>query len=238
MRQRSSATFNVGCAFAVLSAAALAYAITSRPAAQERGPETAANTLRADTVVIRSESEHNAAAMKLRAAEESAAADRALFIPAPTYMTPSYRQAAVEARPAPVVAAAVPMPTRRPAQVQLASIATKPAIPAHSLARPDAVLNDAQIASIKRRLNLTPEQERMWPSVEAALRNLSYAKANPQRGGHDAAQAVASIDPAGADVQNLKTAAMPLIMSFSDDQMRELQDITRVAGLDKLVSKF
>jgi hypothetical protein len=39
-------------------------------------------------------------------------------------------------------------------------------------------------------------------------------------------------------VQNLKTAAFPLIMSFSDDQMRELKDITRVAGLDKLVSNF
>jgi hypothetical protein len=237
MRQRSSATFNFACnfacAFAVFSAAALVYGIASRPAAQERAPETA-SSVHAQTVAVRSESERNVAALKLRAAEESAAADRALFIPVPTYQ----QVAAAEARPVPVVAAAVPPPARRPAPVQLASIAAKPAIPAHSITRPGAVLNDAQIANIKRRLSLTPDQERMWPSVEAALRNLSYAKASPQRGGHDAAQAVASIDPAGADVQNLKSAAMPLIMSFSGDQMRELQSISRVAGLDKLVPNF
>jgi hypothetical protein len=233
MRQRSSATFNFACnfacAFAVFSAAALVYGIASRPAAQERAPETA-SSVHAQTVVVRSASERNVAALKLRAAEESAAADRALFVPAPTYP-----QMAAQAHPAPVVAAAVP--ARRPAPVQLASIAAKPAIPAHSLTRPGAVLNDAQIANIRRRLNLTPDQERMWPSVEAALRNLSYAKASP-RHGHDAAQAVASIDPAGADVQNLKSAAMPLIMSFTGDQMRELQSISRVAGLDKLVPNF
>jgi hypothetical protein len=233
MRQRSSATFNFACAFAVMSAAALAYGIASRPAARERAPEVAASAVPAETVVVRSETARNAAAIKLRAAEESAAADRALFIPAPTYA-----QVAVQARPAPVLAAA-PVPPRRPApQVHLASVAAKPAVPARSLTRPGAVLNDAQIINIKRRLNLTPEQERMWPSVEVALRNLSYAKGTPQRGGHDAAQAVASIDPAGTDVQNLKTAAMPLIMSFNDDQMRELQSISRVAGLDKLVPNF
>ena len=116
--------------------------------------------------------------------------------------------------------------------MHLASVGAKPVVPARSLTRPGAVLNDAQIASIKRRLNLTPDQERMWPSVEVALRNLTYKK------GHDAAQAVASIDPASPDVQNLKSAAMPLVMSFSGDQMRELQSISRVAGLDKLVPNF
>jgi hypothetical protein len=236
MRQRSSATFHFGCALAVIGAAALAYGISSRPAAHERAPE-AANSGAAETVVIRSDTERAMMAMKLRVAEDTAAADRALFIPALTYVAPSHQQAAAEARSAPIVAAAAPMPPRRPApQMQLASIAAKPAIPAHSLTRPGAVLNDAQISSIKRRLNLTPEQERMWPSVEAALRNLSYAKA--QHGGRDAAQAVASIDPNSADVQNLKSAAMPLVMSFSGDQMRELQSISRVAGLDKLVPNF
>ena len=234
MRQRSSATFNFACTFAAISAAALAYGIASRPAARERAPVVTASAAPAETVVVRSDTERNMAAMKLRASEESAAADRALFIPAPTYAATAPARPATVAAAAPIVAAA-PVPPRRPApQVHLASVAAKPVVPARSLTRPGAVLNDAQIASIKRRLNLTPDQERMWPSVEAALRNLSYAK----KGGHDAAQAVASIDPAGADVQNLKSAAMPLIMSFSDDQMRELQSISRVAGLDKLVPNF
>jgi len=234
MRQRSSATFNFACTFAVISAAALAYGIASRPAARERAPVVTASTAPAETVVVRSDTGRNTAAMKLRAFEESAAADRALFIPAPTYAVAAPARPATVAAAAPIVAAA-PVPPRRPApQVHLASVAAKPVVPARSLTRPGAVLNDAQIASIKRRLNLTPDQERMWPSVEVALRNLSYAK----KGGRDAAQAVASIDPAGADVQNLKSAAMPLIMSFSDDQMRELQSISRVAGLDKLVPNF
>jgi hypothetical protein len=234
MRQRSSATFNFACAFAVMSAAALAYGIASRPAAHERPPVFAAGATPAETVVVRSDTDRNTAAMKLRFAEESAAADRALFIAAPTYAVSAPTRVATVAAVAPSVAAAS-MPSPRPApQVHLASIAAKPVVPARSLTRPGAVLNDAQIANIKRRLNLTPDQERMWPSVEAALRNLSYAK----KGGHEAAHAVASIDPASSDVQNLKSAAMPLIMSFSGDQMRELQSISRVAGLDKLVPNF
>lgn len=238
MRERSSVTFNLACAFAVMSTAALAYGIASRSAARERAPESA---VRAETIVVRSDKDRNVAALKLRVAEESAAADRALFIAQPTYPQlagqPQAAPVVAQAHPAPVVAS---VPVRRPAQVHLASIAAKPAVPAHSLTRPGAVLNDAQIASMKRRLNLTPEQERMWPSVEAALRNLSYAKngQGPQHGARDAVQAVASIDPNGADVQNLKSAAIPLIMSFSDDQMRELQSISRVAGLEKLVPNF
>jgi hypothetical protein len=232
MRQRSSATFNFACTFAVMSAAALAYGIASRPAAQERPPVFAASTTPAESVVVRSDTDRNAAAIKLRLAEESAAADRALFIPAPTYAIAVPTRTATVAAAAPIVAAA---PPPRPApQVHLASVGAKPVVPARSLTRPGAVLNDAQIASIKRRLNLTPDQERMWPSVEVALRNLTYAKKGP----HDAAQAVASIDPASPDVQNLKSAAMPLVMSFSSDQMRELQSISRVAGLDKLVPNF
>ena len=232
MRQRSSATFNFACAFAVISAAALAYGIASRPSAHERLPTGVASSAPAETVVVRSDNDRNAAAMKLRAAaEEIAAADRALFIPAPTYAgaAPAYARIAAAA---PIVAATPAAPPRPAPQVHLASVAAKPVVPARSLTRPGAVLNDAQIASIKRRLNLTPDQERMWPSVEVALRNLTYKK------GHDAAHAVASIDPASPDVQNLKSAAMPLVMSFSGDQMRELQSISRVAGLDKLVPNF
>src|SRR5208282_2211813 len=66
------------------------------------------------------------------------------------------------------------------------------------------VLNDAQIASIKGRLHLTPDQERMWPSVEAALRGIAYAKARDanQRG---AAAVAASLDPDSVEVQGLKS---------------------------------
>ena len=103
--------------------------------------------------------------------------------------------------------------------------------------RPGFVLNDAQIASIKGRLHLTPDQERMWPSVEAALRSIAYAKARDanQRG---AAVVVASLDPDSAEVQDLKSAAFPLILSFSDEQKNEVRSLAHVMGLDRLASEF
>jgi hypothetical protein len=102
--------------------------------------------------------------------------------------------------------------------------------------RPDAVFNDAQIATIKQRLKLTPDQQRMWPAVEVALRNLSYPKGTHKPGVE--VTRVAAIDPGSSDVQNLSSAAFPLVMSFNDDQKRELRNLAHVAGLEGLVPKF
>jgi hypothetical protein len=103
-----------------------------------------------------------------------------------------------------------------------------------------SVLNDAQIASIKERLSLTPDQQRMWPAVEVALRKLAYAKrdqglrrSGARRGGH--ARNLAAIDPGSDDIKHLKSAAVPLIMSFSGDQERQLRALAQIAGLDKLI---
>ena len=101
------------------------------------------------------------------------------------------------------------------------------------------VLNDAQIASIKTRLHLSPDQEQMWPAVEAALRNIAYAKGRDGRrhSGADTAD-VAALDPYGPEVQGLKSAAFPLIMSFSDEQRSEVRSLAHVMGLDQLASQF
>jgi hypothetical protein len=105
--------------------------------------------------------------------------------------------------------------------------------------RPGFVLNDAQIASIKTRLHLSPDQEQMWPAVEAALRNIAYAKGRDGRrhNGADTAE-VASLDPYGPEVQGLKSAAVPLIMSFSDEQRSEVRSLAHVMGLDQLASQL
>jgi hypothetical protein len=124
-----------------------------------------------------------------------------------------------------------PAPTTRPAPV-------KPAVAARRTSeRPGFILNDAQIASIKDRLRLTPGQEEMWPAVEAALRNLAYARARDahQRGAPAAGVQVASADP---DVQDLKSAAIPLIMSFNAEQKDEVRSLAHVMGLDQLASQF
>jgi hypothetical protein len=96
------------------------------------------------------------------------------------------------------------------------------------------VLDDAQIASIKARLHLTPDQEQMWPAVEAALRNIAYKRTQLAREG--GAANVQSLDPNA--IQGLKTAAVPLIMSFNEEQKEEVRNLAHVMGLDQLASQF
>ena len=105
--------------------------------------------------------------------------------------------------------------------------------------RPGFVLNDSQIASIKARLHLTMDQERMWPAVEAALRNVAYVRAQAAARRHGAPAATtqtASTD--SVEVQGLKSAALPLLMSFSDEQKDEVRSLAHVMGLDQLASQL
>ena len=120
---------------------------------------------------------------------------------------------------------ASPAPEARPAERRASLVPTaKP--------KPDNhVLNDAQIASIKARLKLTPDQQRYWPGVEAALRGIAY-KINKSGG------KLAAIDADGAEVQQLKNAAIPLIMMFSEQQKNEVRQLVQVMGLQRLAAQF
>ncbi len=108
---------------------------------------------------------------------------------------------------------------------------------ARTAAKRTYVLNDAQIAQIRSRLHLSPDQEQMWPAVEAALRTIAYSRAHGHRGGATSAE-VAALDPYGPEVQGLKSAAFPLVMSFSDEQRGEVRTIVHVMGLDQLASQL
>ncbi len=91
------------------------------------------------------------------------------------------------------------------------------------------VLDDAQIASIKQRLHMTPEQDRMWPAVAVALRKIAIAgEREARRDGQTAA-----VDPNGAEIQDLKYAAIPLLMSFDDEQKDEVRNLAHAMGLDR-----
>jgi hypothetical protein len=183
------------------------------------------------------------------AGEATARADRGdigvLFNPLPTYPTTVAPPEA--ATPAPAVELASLTQAAPPSQAQLTAAANKLAIAAahpHPTVntRPGAVLSDGQIANIKQRLKLTPDQQQMWPAVEVALRNLNYGKkadgAHKNAGSQDATRRVATLDTDSDEVQHLTSAAFPLIMSFSDDQKRELHVLAHVAGLEQLVPKF
>ncbi len=105
----------------------------------------------------------------------------------------------------------------------------KPAASIGSVQRRNAVLSESQIASIKRRLNLTPDQERYWPAVAAELRKMEYKRDHTQ---------TAAVDMSKVNVEGLKSAGYPLVMSFNDDQRRELKSLAHLMGLESVVSNF
>ena len=134
---------------------------------------------------------------------------------------------------APAVAAPPPAPPTVAAKPQT------PAAPARYVSsRPGSVLNYAQIASIKKRLNLTPDQEPFWPAVEMALRNISYSKTKEVKVASAGSGPMAYVDTNSSEVQQLKYAAIPLIMRLNDDQKREVKSMAYVMGLESMASGF
>ena len=159
-----------------------------------------------------------------------------LFDPTPVYALASAETQPV-ALPSSVLAYADPSASSTAEHTQQAEqTVTRPAerraAPPPRPAKPNNhVLNDAQIASIKTRLKLTPDQQRYWPAVEAALRGIAY-KVNKSHG------RLAAIDADSPEVAQLKSAAIPLIMSFSEEQKGEVRQLVQVMGLQKLASQF
>jgi hypothetical protein len=172
-----------------------------------------------------------------------------LFSPRPIYPMPDINAPAAGTQVAEATVAEAPV-AEAPAKqklagqpkLALASASSKPVVLAargqdgrqdsRPTARSNAVLNDSQIASIKKRLNLTPDQERYWPAVEAELRKMEYKKDKAQ------STRTAQIDMTKVDVQGLKSAGFPLVMSFSDDQRRELKSLAHLLGLEGVMSSL
>jgi hypothetical protein len=99
-----------------------------------------------------------------------------------------------------------------------------------------ALLSDAQIAGIKERLKLSSSQESYWPAVENALRAVARKihttrQADPNATG-------APIDPEAEEVQQLKSAAMPLLFQLREDQKREVRMLARLIGLEKVAAQI
>ena len=99
-----------------------------------------------------------------------------------------------------------------------------------------ALLSDAQIAAIKTRLKLSTEQQSYWPAVETALRSVAR-KIHETRQAHPHATGV-PIDPEAAEVQQLKSAAMPLLFQLREDQKSEVRALARLIGLEQVASQI
>ena len=121
--------------------------------------------------------------------------------------------------PAPAAAAAAPKP----------KLVSKPPVQ-----KTYALLSDVQIAGIKERLRLSSDQESYWPAVESALRAVAR-KIHATRQADPNATGV-PIDPDAEEVQQLKSAAMPLLFQLREDQKREVRQLARLIGLEKVAS--
>jgi hypothetical protein len=172
-----------------------------------------------------------------------------LFSPYQTFVQPVAAAAYAPQSRSLTASASGPAPDLRPALRPDAKpdakpvVATVRAAPAPR-ARKDsgALFNDAQLASIKGRLKLSEYQEQYWPPVESALRAIGWrashegsARKSSPRGSETR---LAEIDPESAEVQQLKSAAFPLIMSMNDDQKQQVRMLAHVMGLERVASSF
>ena len=136
------------------------------------------------------------------------------------------RQAYAAAAPGdlavPNVTAPPPAPKQKPAAVK------PPAQKNYTL------LSDVQIAGIKERLKLSPDQESYWPGVEKALRAVARKMHPPKQA--DPPPAAPPIDPDSEEVAQLKSAAMPLLFQLREDQKKEVRTLARIIGLERVAS--
>jgi hypothetical protein len=100
-------------------------------------------------------------------------------------------------------------------------------------------LASINISRVKSVLKLTPEQERYWQPVEAALRSLARHQARQDANGgfiHRVSQRVVSIVLSSAAIERLAVAARPLIAALTEDQKRSARDMAQEMGLGPVVA--
>jgi hypothetical protein len=174
---------------------------------------------------------------------------------APQFSNAEAKTDRLASQPAPVsFEAAVPQETPPPSY-QVAALASTPAEPPKLRLEPRAeprkpapapdkpkraesqklLLDDAQIAALRSRLKLTPTQEEFWPAVEVTLRQVIRTHARKGKSGQGA---IPQIDANSPEVQQLISAAVPLIMRLSEEQKHEVRQLARIIGLETVASKI
>jgi hypothetical protein len=191
------------------------------PAVIARSPisnrEAKGDRLTVNRVTASAEEQQPAAGITepVREALAYAPADAEMPMPAKPVATAAAAQA-----PMPEVAAPHPKPTAMKPEVQKAY----------------ALLSDGQIASIKERLKLSSSQEYYWPAVESALRAVAKKLHATRQVASAKPGGMPAIDPDSDEVQQLKSAAMPLLWQLRDDQKDEVRKLARLIGLDQVAA--
>jgi zinc resistance-associated protein len=97
---------------------------------------------------------------------------------------------------------------------------------------------DARIAALKAGLELTPDQEKNWPPVEQAIRDMAQArqarwaemreKFKSEDGIAKLRARADAMTQRAADLKKLADAAEPLYRTLSDDQKHRLHFLVRM----------
>lgn len=90
-------------------------------------------------------------------------------------------------------------------------------------------LNDSQIAGIKKRLNLTPAQQKYWPPVENAMREVTLQIEDYQK--RLKKNRDDSFDTESDAITRLKTATRALYTQLNGTQKNDIALLVRMAGL-------
>ena len=110
-----------------------------------------------------------------------------------------------------------------------------------------AALTDARIAAVKAGLKLTPDQEKLWPPVEAAVRDFAKlridranARMNAERDSQDAEKPddpvarlrdrADTMAATAAAMKRIADAADPLYKTLDDGQKRRLAILTHIGS--------
>ena len=139
-----------------------------------------------------------------------------------------------------IVAATIAL-TLAGAGFALAQQATPPDARGPRLSAEDVTaMTDARVASLKAGLKLTAEQEKNWPAVETAMRDLAKERADrratrgdARRGGDAMArlrQGADAMTTRAASLKKLADAAEPLYKSLDDGQKRRFAVLLHMRG--------
>jgi zinc resistance-associated protein len=101
------------------------------------------------------------------------------------------------------------------------------------------VLTESHIARLRSVLNLNAAQERYWPAVEAALRNIMRQQASwAERGSRGFLQFAGAYSYQAAGFNRLMSAALPLIKTLDEGQKREAMSLARAIGIQAIPVSF
>ena len=101
-----------------------------------------------------------------------------------------------------------------------------------------AKITDVNIGQIKGQLKLTAVQQPLWARVEEVLRSIAHEQAEGESAGflRRIGRGVVSIAFDGTVSQRVKTAALPLLASLSEEQKAIVRRLAQRLGIGDMVA--